>query len=439
MSATSRKIVLLLAAAFAARLAFGLAGELWGPDELQIFLIGLQYYTTGVWPLYGPDVVYTQTQVPGGLQGLLIGGPMFLVAAPEAAYVLLNVLSFAALTLLGWYVGKRLPHVPRWYLWPWIFFSPWTLDLSTHITNPSYVLFGAVIFFVSAFELVPTLRMGVIPRAFACFGLGFGWLWVYQLHLSASLLAPIAVAALILAVRDDAKGLVRSLPWMLAGAAIAGATLVPTLLAFGVQGVAGSTRANMAFAPSNLLRLPELAAMFFSFATFELPRFVGANTGERLAFLLTYWWAAPFALFASICGVVQTAVLIVGVVWRGPTQAGWRAVRTATIAVFALLYVAFAFSVKEPASHAFYVVLPVVVIYAFYWWDRLLHDRRLRALAVAFLIAGGITHVALALRNFHERSLYVNRPLVIRAIEEKNSNLLGERRPDQWRRGDVGK
>ena len=47
MSATPRWIFVLLAAAFAARLAFGLAGELWGPDELQIFLIGLQYYTTG--------------------------------------------------------------------------------------------------------------------------------------------------------------------------------------------------------------------------------------------------------------------------------------------------------------------------------------------------------------------------------------------------------
>ena len=404
MSATPRWIFVLLAAAFVVRLAFGLAGELWGPDELQIFLIGLQFYTTGQWPLYGPDVVYTQTQVPGGLQGLLIGGPMYLVAAPEAAYVLLNLLSFAALTLLAWYIGKRLPSVPRWFLWPWIFFSPWTLDLSTHITNPSYVLFGAVLFFVSACELVPALRVGALSAGLAHFGLGFGWLWVYQLHLSASLLGPIAVLVVALAAREDWRRVARGMPWLAAGAAVAGATLLPTLITEGLDGVFGATQANMAFTPASLLRLPDLAAKLFSFGSFELARFVGPNSDERLAFLARYWWAAPFAAFAALCGVAQTAVLIAGLIWPGNDQRGWRAVRLATITLLALLCAAFAFSIKEPASHVFYVMLPVVEIYAFYWWDRLLRHQRIRAVAVALLVAGAVTHVALGIRNFRERS-----------------------------------
>ena len=438
MSATPRWI-LVLAVAFAARLAFGLAGELWGPDELQIFLIGLQFFTTGQWPLYGPDVVYTQTQVPGGLQGLLIGGPMYLVAAPESAYVLLNLLSFAALTLLAWYIGKRLPEVPRWFLWPWILFSPWTLDLSTHITNPSYVLFGAVLFFVSACELVPALRIGAVRAGFAYFGLGFGWLWVYQLHLSASLLGPIAVLVVALAARDDWRRAARGMPWLAAGAAIAGATLLPTLIADGLAGVLGPTQANMAFSPASLLRLPDLTAKFFSLGSFELARFVGANSDERLAFLARYWWAAPFAAFAALCGVAQTAVLIAGLIWPGNDQRGWRAVKRATLTLLVLLCIAFALSIKEPASHAFYLMLPVVEIYAFYWWDRLLRDRRVRRLAIALLIAGAVTHVALGIRNFSQRSLYVNRAFVMRAIEEKNSQLVGERRPDAWRRGETPK
>ena len=439
MSATSRGFLGLLAAAVAARLVFGLAGELWGPDELQIFLIGLQFYTTGQWPLYGPDVVYTQTQVPGGLQGLLIGGPMYLWAAPEAAYVLLNLLSFAALTLLAWYIGKRLPSVPRWFLWPWIFFSPWTLDLSTHITNPSYVLFGAVLFFVSACELTPALRIGAVPAALAQFGLGFGWLWVYQLHLSASLLGPIALLVLALAAREDWRRVARGLPWLVVGATVAGATLLPTLIADGLHGVVATTQANMAFTPASLMRLPDLAAKFFSFGSFELARFVGPNSDERLAFLARYWWAAPFAAFAALCGVAQTAVLIAGLIWPGNDQHGWRAVKLATLTSLALLCTAFAFSIKEPASHVFYVMLPVVEIYAFYWWDRLLRDRRIRALAVALLVAGAVTHVALGIRNFRERSLYVNRTLVMRAIAEKDYRLVGERRPDAWRRGETPK
>lgn len=439
MSAISRRAVGLLVVAFAARLTFGLAGELWGPDELQIYLIGLQYYTTGVWPLYGPDVVYTQTQVPGGLQGLLIGGPMFIAPLPEAPYVLLNLLSFAALTLLAWYIGKRLPAIPRWFLWPWVLFSPWTLDLSTHITNPSYVLFGAVIFFVCACELVPALRIGVIRRGLACFGLGFGVLWVYQLHLSASLLGPIAASVLGLAARAGWKDLVRSLPWLLAGAAIAGATLVPTLVAEGGGGVVGSTTANMSFAPQNLLRIADVAAKFFSFGSFELARFVGANTDDRLAFLARYWWAAPFAVFAAICGIAQTTVLIVSLVWTREMSPGWRAIQLSTLMVLGLLLVAFAFSIKAPASHAFYVMLPVVMIYAFYVWDRLLRDRRIRLLAAALLIAGAITQGALAVRNFRDRSLYIDRAIVVRAIEEKDYRLVGERRPEVWKRGEIAR
>src|SRR4051812_31748034 len=96
-------IVLLLVAAFLLRLAYGLSSELFGPDESQIFLIGLQYFTTGSWPYFGPDVVYTHTQLPGALQGLLIGGPMFLAPFPEAPYVVLNVLSFSALCFFAWY------------------------------------------------------------------------------------------------------------------------------------------------------------------------------------------------------------------------------------------------------------------------------------------------------------------------------------------------
>src|SRR5689334_14952994 len=87
--------------AFAVRLAFGLTTDLWGEDQQQIYLIGMQYFTTGVWPDFGPDVVYTHTQVPGGLQGLLVGGPFYIWPQPEAPFVLLALLSTAALAFLA--------------------------------------------------------------------------------------------------------------------------------------------------------------------------------------------------------------------------------------------------------------------------------------------------------------------------------------------------
>jgi hypothetical protein len=429
---TSR-LVLLLVAAFALRLAFGLTSELFGPDEIQIFLIGLQFFTTGLWPDFGPDVVYTHTRIPGGLQGLLVGGPLFVVRQPEAAYVLLNLLTFGAACLLAWYIGRRLPEIPRWFLWTWVLFCPWTLDETTHIINPAYMFVGAVLFFVGAFELVPRLRCGAIPRRVAYVFLGFGVAWVYQFHLSAALLVPIGAVVFVSAAWGRWRDATAGALWVVAGAAAAGITLVPTVLHHGLGVFAGSTGANMRFDPAALLRLPEVTARFLSLASFELARFVGAGTEQRLGFLKDYLWAAPFALFAAACGVAQAAVLLAGFFWTRDMPAGWAAVRGATLGLLALVWLSFTFSIKEPASHAFYVVLPAVLIYSFYCWARLLRRRAFRVVAALLLASGFVTHAALAARNFSSRSLYTNRPLVMRAIQEKNYHLIGERRPNIWK------
>jgi hypothetical protein len=428
----------LLTAAFAVRLAFGVTSEFWGGDELQIYLIGLKFYTTGEWPLFGPDVVYTETRIPGALQGLLVGGPLWIVAEPEAPYVVLNVLTLGALVLLGWYVGRRVPDVPAWWLWGMMLFSPWTLDVSTHIINTSYVLVGSVVFFVSVFELVPALRTRAWPRPLAFFGLGFGALWVYQFHLSAALLGPIATVVVFLAAREDPASAARGLAWAAAGAAVAGATVIPTLLAAGPAVVAGQTRANVVFEPGHLLRLPQIVLQFFSFGSFEVPRFIGSSTADRLGFLARYPWAAPFVVVAALIGVAQVAILVAALFWKPDPRASserrrdWQAVRTATVLLLALVAASFTLSIKAPASHVIYIVMPVVMMYAFSCWASLLHLRAVRLVAILLLVSGVVTHLAIAVRNFTDRSLYTNRAAVVRAIDEKNHRHVGERRSDAW-------
>src|SRR3954468_7591566 len=82
-----------LVAIFACRLAYGLTRELFFEDQTQIFLMGLRYYTTGAWPYFGPDVVWTKSEIPGALQALLVGLPFHILAVPEAPYVVVNLLS----------------------------------------------------------------------------------------------------------------------------------------------------------------------------------------------------------------------------------------------------------------------------------------------------------------------------------------------------------
>ena len=181
---------LALLALFAFRLYFGLSLRFFAEDESQIFLIGLRYYTTGHWPYFGPDVVWTQSEIPGALQGLLVGAPLRFAPAPEAPIVVLNLLSFGALAALAWYITRRVPSVPRWLAWGWAMTVPWTLQFSTHITNPSYVLAGAVVFFMGFFEVLPAIRLGVLPVPLAFAAMGVGTTWIMQIHMSWYLLLP---------------------------------------------------------------------------------------------------------------------------------------------------------------------------------------------------------------------------------------------------------
>jgi hypothetical protein len=427
------QLIALLAVAFALRLVYGLASELFGPDEVQIFLIGLQYYTTGAWPLYGPDVVYTHTQLPGALQGLLVGGPLFLVAQPEAPYVVLNLLSLGALALLAWYIGRRLPQVPRWFLWPWVFFSPWTLCYSTHIINQSYVLPSAILFFVGAYEIVPALRIGALSMRTAFICLGAGLLCMTQLHLSAALLGVVAVIALALLARRDRRALVAGFPWLAAGALLGGLTLIPTLVHDGLGALKAYAGSNVQSEPASLLYVPALVARFFSFGSFEMARFIGGNTEQRIDFLFQFPWAAPFVVIASAFGVAQTVWLVVSLFRPQRDSAHWAGVCAATLMLLLLAAAAFMLSVKGPASHVLYALLPAVLIYAFYCWAPLLARPAGRRAAIALLVCGAVSLTALGIRNFNLRSLYTNRPLVMRAIIEKNHRLVGERRPDVWR------
>src|SRR6267143_5703125 len=100
-----RKLIFfsLLLLAFLFRLFFGLCSQFRDSDTKQIYLLGLKFYTTWAWPYFGPDVVWGKIQIPCALQALLVGAPFFVLPIPEAPYILLNVLSFAALCLLAWY------------------------------------------------------------------------------------------------------------------------------------------------------------------------------------------------------------------------------------------------------------------------------------------------------------------------------------------------
>jgi hypothetical protein len=419
----------LLAVAFLFRLGFGLCGQFQDSDTKQVYLLGLKFYATGAWPYFGPDVVWGEIQIPGALQALLVGLPFHLLPLAEAPYVLLNLISFASLCLFAWYCCRRLPGLPRWFVWGWLLTSPWTLNLSTVIYNPSYVLAGGVIFFVGALELYPHTRRGLVDPRLSNAMLGFGLCWVMQLHMSWVVLVPYALAALVLQFREGLRRGLEALVYFAAGAAPLAALLVPTFLKYGLSAGSGGTAGALRLNAENATALWGIVNRTLSFASFEVARFIGGHTRDRVEFLREEPWLAPLAFFLFVVGVAQVAALLGSWFLRAHGQGDWRAIKYLALFNVALLYLCFLFSLKPPQSNHLYVTLPLPVLYAFYCWDRLLARPRWRKLAAAVLACGLLFHAGLALHNLPRVSLYVDRRAAQDAVEARDYRILGERRP----------
>ncbi len=429
-------LVLLLGGIFLFRLAFGLMGRRWGSsaDDAQVYLLGLKFYTTGAWPYFGPDVVWTKSQIPGALQGLLVGGPLYLIPIPEAPFVLLNLLSFGALAFLAWYMERRVPGVPRWFVWMWLLLSPWTINFSTHVINPSYVLPGAVLFLIGLLEGMPRWRLGAIPITWAWAMMGFGVTWVFQLHMSYPIMLPFLALAAFDLLRRQAAHFPKALGGLVLGAAVPGSLLLPTFMQYGLGGGLGGTEANVVtgFELSKLLELLlTILARFLSFASYELPRFLGSHTVDRMAFLSRQPWVIPFAAFAGVVGLLQPIALLVLFFRPNPTP-HWQRIRWLAFGTVMLLFVSFLFSIRGPRSHTFYLVYPIANLFAFACWAPYFERRLWRGVAIALLVSGVLVNVSQVVDRFPSQSFYQDRPAIKRAIDARDYRVYGERRADIW-------
>ena len=422
-----------LALAFLFRLAFGLCLGLGTSqaDEKQIYLIGLKCYTTGAWPYFGPDVT-SSIQIPGALQGLLVGLPFYVLPIPEAPYLLLNILSFSSLFFFAWYCSRRLPEIPQWFIWSWLLTAPWLLFVSTNIYNPSYVLPAAILFFVAAIETYPFLSRDIIPARWANLMMGLSLFWIMQLHLSWVVLVPYLLVSFYFQLKRFGRRFLSLALWFALGAVITGSVLLPTFIKFGFQRGIGGTNETVGFSTGNVLRnlniVEGVLGRFLSFASFEIPRFIGNNTAARLAFMKDNPWLAPFVVFLTLVGILQSIALLLLWFKKEHGQKDWQAVKYFTLATVLLLYASFLFSMKSPVSHTFYVMIPVAMLYSLYCWSEFLKQKKWQKFALLVVICGLIFDIGVAAYNFRRTSIFVERSKIVDALKAKDYHLLGDRR-----------
>jgi len=411
---------------FIFRLIFGLYSQFCFPDELQIYLLGLKFYCNGGWPYFGPDVVYTASQIPGALQALLVGIPLKIIPLPESPFIFLNILSFVSLVILSLYILRLIPELPKSLVFLWILTCPWTLNFSTHIINPSYVLPAGIIFFIAFLETTK-ISTNWFNYKVAFFLMGFSFFWIFQLHMSWILLVVFIGLAFIFQLKDSFKKFLISILWFIIGSIPTLSLIIPTFIKYGFNLGSGGTLSNIRFSPLNLLNIFTILARFVSFGTFEITRFIGPSTPARINFLKEWWQVAIFVITGAIIGVVQALWMIIYIFKKLPDKKDnfFRILVSGTVV---LIWISFFFSVKGPSSHTYYVVFPLAMIWYFITVKDLLKKKFWKIIFLVLIICGIFTHSAIGLKNYKTISLYKKRDLILLAIEKKDYKILGQRR-----------
>ena len=428
---TTRHFVFIVVV-FLAYLSFSITSEFWYPDEdvLQIYLIGLKFYTTGQFPYFGPDLVYTHAQIPGALQAFLVSAPWFVIRIPEAPHVLLNLLLVSSMVLLGYYLQRRLPEFPKTYLWLWLFLSSWPILYCTRIINPSYVVPGAIVFWIGLYESLPGLTKNIMRPKWSFFMMGSSLFWIVQLHASWVLLVPfIAYAFLKLLLGGNMRNTAQAFLFFFLGSLVSASTLIPTLLKFGLSNESGISPVSVVqMNVEHLSRVFEYLSKYVAYASFDITRFIGKDTALRLAFLREFWWAAPFAVIVTIFGVLQGIFLVVHSFNRKNDGFQWNNVRLLTLGTFIMMWASSLFSMATPGGHATVLLYPAISIYAAYVFSHYLRKEWVRVLSMIVFSSCVILYFAIATSNYEKVSLYKNRGAIQKALESSNYREVGNRR-----------
>ncbi len=418
---------------FMFRLYFGLCEcKWWEVDERQTWLIGLKYFTTAQWPYFGPDVNGQENQafnaqIPGAMEGLLIGLPLRLFPFPETPVVFLTLLSTLGAALLAWYIHRKVPRFSWPWLFTWISVTPWGLFEGAHVINPAYDFLPSILFFIGFFECVPVFSTGYLSAPWAAAWMGFSLFWIMQFHFSYIYLIPLALLALGTRFWKD-KSLYPTLGFVLGALPTLG-LVIPTWIQYGLNPGQTASGFLVSFNFYNVTEGLTVLARYLSLVSFELLRFIGQGTHERWGFLMAHPLLLIPGTILSVGGIIQPILLAFTVFKKKHNLKDWEPMKGLMAACFLMIWISFWFTSKLPLAHIYMVFYPMLMVYSFYVWDLFQKSKTLRITAKVFVLLGlffmGFYSPILAQRD----GLYQNREPLAQAIQQKNYHLAGERRP----------
>lgn len=409
---------------FAFRTFYGLNNRFWDEDEKHIYLLGLELFSFPRWPHFGPDIIHTATRIPGALQSFLVGAIFFFVKKPEAPFLIVNLLSLSALVIFALYLAKHFPKYRPLTLLLWLTSLPWSLEYTTHVYNPSYLLLPEVIFFIALFESIPGIKKKLfsIPTALFLMGLSIGT--IVQLHLSWPILLPF-VALSVWEIRKSVEDLYKGALLFTFGFVLPSLLLIPTIRAFGWETLIQMNAENSQFNIRNLLYFFNNLARLLSYGTYESFIFIGESMKERAEFLLQMMVLLPMFFLITLFAGWQILYFVYAYA-RMLYEKNKLASKSLMLFVFALMTSSFVFilSSRPPVSRNLYLLFPLSLWCMFLSIDFFVkHHKWGKKFFYGFIAVGLLYHSLVAVNrylHFPKHSLYSNRELLVKSLQEKD-------------------
>ena len=411
---------------FIFRTLYGLSYKFSTTDELQVFLIGLKYFTTGIWPYFGADVVHTASRLPGAFQGFIIGVPWHIWQVPEAPYILLNLVSMVALGYLAKYIVKRIPKIPKGFIYLWLFTCPWTLNYSTHIINPSYLYWFSIPFFIAVLELWVFQKDTLYRKRFLLFLMGFAIGMSLQLHLSVVILMAIfGICLLVFVAKTSSQNGVFALIPFLLGIGVTLLFYIPTFLEY-AELVSGGTEKNINFSFSRVDSLFWVWLRGLGFASIELN-----EVWSRLPAAMSYLKQHPVMWILFVPLTLVGIAHILYMTWRlvkPNVNSLFKEIRLILWVTLVLTAALFLFSVKGPIGFSFMIIFPLVFFVSILAIQPLFTKPKMRMIMSIAVLANILYHGIFALHSYNSQSLYASKDNVLMALESKEYTFVGKRR-----------
>jgi hypothetical protein len=360
-----------------------------GRDEYRLVNQALEWVLDGRLSKTGAAVVYSGTALPGSLQPLLFGFPLFIARLLDLKLGLTPVVVWLSLlnTVAAWILflwikrmASRMPSPPSlWFLAIVCFFSPWSVWFQK-LWNPTLLPIFAAIFFSSyssAFpenlphterlrSKTPYLLLGATVTA------------TLQLHLSFILLIIPLFFAFALKWRGRSKThrFVSQSTAFFYGCVLGGLTLFPWLLDSGTSEAVTHQPSRMDWITKNIEVdfVGKLSSFFvflsrlWTFPSSEIFRFIGPQGGGfqgALGFAHSLgFWGILFFWSAALSAAISTAVTAYGWWTARPKSINDLGSPTRFLIFFLPLLsgATFLFSIKSPSAHTFWILQPIAIL-----------------------------------------------------------------------------